>query len=44
MMIMRGDADVDPDFLQSHIFEILQLYPMMKINDEDIIEMQTSMI
>ena len=39
---MRGDADdadVDHDFLQGHICEILQLCPMMKINDEDIIEM-----
>ena len=47
IMIMRGDADdadVDGDFLQGHICEILQLCPMMKINDEDIIEMQTIMI
>ena len=47
IMIMRGDADdadVEYDFLQDHICEILQLYPMMKIYDEDIIEMQTIMI
>ena len=46
-MIMRGDADdadVEHDFLQGHICKILQLYPMMKIYDEDIIERRTIMI